>query len=176
MGERKGRRRKGDLPRRIRERLREYVLDYCGANQTKFARRIGVPRTTVTGWLSVARLHTPDAEQLAALAGQGNVNLNWLFLGTPPRLRGAPVHGGYVPALLRATIAAELAAEFGSSGAGTELSQAVLPEADELFDQVLNVYRSWAQVFVRTRALTHVGAAAVAADSKGSVASPPEPD
>src|SRR5947209_20028335 len=120
MGGRKRRDSASTVTRKISQRLDEYLRRYFQGNKTHFAKRLGVPRATLAGWFSAARTSSPGIEQLIALGKRGNINLNWLLLGTPPELRGAPVHGEHVPTLLRAAILAELAAEFAGSEVGTE--------------------------------------------------------
>jgi len=118
----------------------------------------------VATWFSKEGTISPSVAQLVKIGERGSVSLNWLLLGTPPMLSAAPVHGDHVPSVLRAAIFAELATEFGWSEDGIELSEAILPEPGEMFDHVLNVYRSWAQLLMRKRMSTR----AAPTDKKGS--------
>lgn len=150
MAKRGGRKRESSLPREIRERLREYVRDYCDGNSSEFARRMGVARTTVTGWFS-DKPHTPDIGQLVALATNGNINLNWLLVGELPVLRGAPHPDEQVPQRFRAAIVAQLATEYGEAEEVRQLLEAVLPLPDELLNMMADQCRSWVQASVRSR-------------------------
>src|SRR5688572_14356236 len=123
---RPGRRRESRLLKEIRERLRAHVVTYCDANQSEFARRVGVSRSTVTGWFA-GEPHAPDAGQLVVLARRGRMNLNWLLLGEEPQLRGAPHPGEKVFERARADVVAELAAEMAGSEVGAELIEDLLP-------------------------------------------------
>lgn len=138
------RRRPGGMPQAISGRLREYIRDYWGGNQSEFSRRVCVPRTTVTGWMS-HHPHTPDIGQLAAIASRGNVNLNWLLLGEEPRLRGAPSAPQEAKAGLRAALVAELVARAGGAQGSREVIERVVPEPDALLKLLLEHHLPWIQ-------------------------------
>jgi hypothetical protein len=152
-----GRKRDRSLQREIRQRILDFVLTQCDGNQTKFARRANVPRTTVTGWLSKKSLHTPDVPQLVDLATQVNMNLNWLLIGEPPMLRGAPHPEEKLPQRLRAVMVAQLASEFGEAEAVKQLLEVLLPPPDELVRMVLTECREWVRASVRSRMMAFPG-------------------
>jgi transcriptional regulator with XRE-family HTH domain len=71
--------------RAISGRLRTLIK--AAGSQARFAERVGVGRTTVTGWLA-PKPRSPDPRQLVAIAVSCGVNLNWLLLGQGNQDRG----------------------------------------------------------------------------------------
>lgn len=66
----------------MRERLNTWRNERSYTHET-LAKRIGIPRTTVTGWFSNPPT-APAVEHLVKLAERERLNLNWLLLGVGP--------------------------------------------------------------------------------------------
>ena len=126
-------RRAGQLASRealaISGRLKKYMRRF--GSQTEFARRFGVPRTTLLTWTHRKAPGVPDASYLLRLAREGNLNLSWLLLGEGPVLRQRETTTPQ--AALMAAIAAELRATEAADDADHEQAWARLalygPEA-----------------------------------------------
>jgi len=86
MPRRKGRIYKKDI-QAIAERLGRFVRRFD--KPSEFSRRFRVPRTTLRTWTQAGDVPPaiPDSAYLLMLAEEGNLNLNWLFLGEGSELR-----------------------------------------------------------------------------------------
>jgi len=134
----------GTLRWDVRVRIRNHYKA-CGLTQTKFADQIGVPRSTVTGWVS-ADPPLPETTHLVAMATRSGVSIDHLLLGDEPRLRGEPQAAGPIRSEWRNAVIAELLARAG--GGSTEdraLMERLVPRPDALFDSVVEQFLPWVQ-------------------------------
>ena len=152
-----GRKREGGLQRMVRERIREYVRTHCDDNQTEFARRANIPRTTVTGWLAKGEPHTPDVPQLVDLANKLNMSLNWLLIGELPMLRGAPHPEEQLPQRLRAAMVAQLSSEIGDAEEVKQLLEVILPPPDEIMTMMVKECQKWVRAAAFSRMVIFPG-------------------
>lgn len=152
MAKSRGRTRNEGMRRAIGERLRAYIRQYCDGVQARLVERTGISATTMSEWFGKAR-RVPDAEQLLALSKAG-INLNWLIAGDGPELTAdLKLPADHLEGL-RIRLVHALIAEFGSTS--SEPSQSalpsvwaermidhVVPQAGELFQALLVLYRPW---------------------------------
>lgn len=114
--------------REIRDRIRQCykkivgVLTYDG-----FARHLGVPRTTITGWFGNPP-RVPSSAHVLALAERANVSPTWLLLGEGPELRGMPLPATDLAPALEQALQSHLLAK----GAGIESISQFIAEGNEL--------------------------------------------
>jgi len=152
-----GRKREVGLQQMVRERILEYIRTHCDDNQSEFSRRVNVPRTTVTGWLSKGGPHTPDVPQLVDFANRVNISLNWLLIGELPILRGAPHPEERLPQRLRAAMVALLSSEIGDAEEVKQLLEIILPPPDELMTMLMKECQKWVRAAAFSRMVKFPG-------------------
>ncbi len=121
----------------IADRLEEYVKAYHAGDWLKFAKAIGVARTTALNWCHATC--APSAAEVLKLARKG-IRLDWLFLGIGPMEREPAGTGGSVLEDMRATIRAR----YQTSAPRPTDEQHVdrtLPPADMLLDLCVEFLR-----------------------------------
>ena len=91
----------------IARRLGDFIRErYDSA--ADFDRKLGVPRTTRTGWTNTRDPRVPEAAYLIKLAREAEIDLSWLLLGRGHPIRVEPTENASPEDLVSAIIKPEL--------------------------------------------------------------------
>lgn len=97
--------------REIRDRIRHSYQTLLGLlTYDRFARYLGIPRTTITAWLGNPP-RIPSTAHVLAFAQRANVSPTWLLLGEGPELLGMPSPACEIGTALEQTVRAHLTAK-----------------------------------------------------------------
>jgi hypothetical protein len=142
--------------RAVRERLREFYFTNeppRASSASGLARRLGIPRPTITGWLG-GHPKVPDLPHIVTMAALDRLSPTWLLLGRGPLLLDVPTPGSEgdgqreVSEIFRESIVAELRSHMQ---AAPETLEQLLPPASELWREVVEDQMARVRQRVRQR-------------------------
>jgi transcriptional regulator with XRE-family HTH domain len=133
-----------DVARAISVRLRAYVKSEY---ETLFELReaLGLPKSTLQGWLSRSAPRVPDTAALLALAKEARISLNWLLLGVGPEQLGAALPTVEAEAALRMNLVAEVR----SRGVSEWVAEKLIPDARTVYRHAADDYARLGRAYTK---------------------------
>lgn len=133
-----------DDAKAISARLRGYVKSEY---ETLFELReaLGLPKSTLQGWLSRAAPRVPDTAALLGLAKEARISLNWLLLDVGPERLGAGLPTVEAEAALRMNLVAEVR----SRGVSEWLAEKLIPDARTVYRRAADDYARLGRAYAK---------------------------
>lgn len=128
----------GVRKREIRKRLEWCQQHMKCSSHAEFAKRIGVPRTTVVAWFRRQNPTTPTTANVLSLAEQAGISPTWVLLGEGPELCGTTASADDLGAGVRSYVSRSLATQLSLR---QEFVEAVLPSAEQLLNGLIEQHR-----------------------------------
>ena len=125
----------------MRERLRQAMnAEFEGeaGPMSAMAKRLGVPKSTVSGWFDNPDPKCPDPDALIRIARRMNVSLDWLLDGYG-RMKRQPAAGASVEDVVYERVVAELRASDGVEDKEIDL---VVPLGKDMLRNLVKQYRA----------------------------------